>query len=399
LQCSTVFWILCAFFSSSVAFFVDHDVAPSPPEDNWGFCGHDVMKVSVSPGLKLPCDVVRKDIIDTMEDCAKSALTLFAPFREKEDVVIGTSHLLASRQMHPTVEAEQRAFLDKFMQNVQDMRNASKLPKHSDELKKTTCFHESVNSKKRKHDEMEEDEGALLDEELLTAMCGFDLEEEQGEDTEGRGSGRSKRSHAEVSLMGLRTKGNKRSGFISKDTSKTDGESKHHKMSIEAEPTSGNRKKTNAGNASEPFADSNSLFMLIGRQVSRKTAAEGKEVVSTEATGTAESTHRWGAEKEFDEDQQRAFENMIASFALTFHQDAEHDDPALPRESATSTRQTKLRLERPCHKTKQLAFFLDGPGGSGRSTAIKEVLRHTSAASALAKSARLSGFKHRWTRL
>jgi hypothetical protein len=143
---------------------------------------------------------------------------------------------------------------------------------------------------------MEEDDGALLDEEFLTTMHGFDLEEEQGEDAEGRGSGRSKESHAEVSLMGLRTKGNKRLGFISKDISKTDGESKHHKTSIEAEPTSGNQKKTNvAGNASEPFANSNSLFMLIGRQVSRKTAAEGKEVVSTEATGTAESTYRWGA--------------------------------------------------------------------------------------------------------
>jgi hypothetical protein len=342
------------------------------------FCGHDIMKVNVRPGLELPCDVIRKDIVDTMEDHAKSALMLFAPFREKDDIVVGTSYLLASRQTHPTVEAEQRTFLDKFVQNVQDMRNASKLPKHSDELKKTTCCYKSVNSKKRKHDEMEEeDEGALLDEEFLTTMHGFDLEEEQGEDMEGRGSGRSKESHAEVSLMGLRAKGNNRLGFISKDISKTDGQtSEIHETSIEAEPTSGNRKKTNAGNASEPFADSNLfLFMLIGRQVSRKTAAEGKEVASTEATGAAESMSRWGAEKEFDEDQQRAFESMIASFVLTFHQDMEHHDSALPRESATSTRQTRLRLERLCHKTKQLVLFLDGPGGSGKSTVIKEVLR------------------------
>jgi hypothetical protein len=221
-----------------------------------------------------------------MEDRAKSVLMLSAPFREKEDIVVGTSYLLALRQTCPTMEVEQREFLDKFMQNIQDIRNASKLPKHSNELKKTICCYESVNSKKRKHDEMEEeDEGALLDEEFLTAMHGFDLEEEQGEDMEGRGSERSKESHARVSLMGLRAKGNKRLGFISKDISKTDGWSKIHEMSIEAEPTSGNRKKTNAGNASdEPFADSNSLFMLIGRRVSPKTAAEGKEVVSTEAT-------------------------------------------------------------------------------------------------------------------
>jgi hypothetical protein len=50
------------------------------------------MKVNISPGLELPCDVIRKDIIDTMEDYAKSVLiVLFAPFRKKEDIVIGTS--------------------------------------------------------------------------------------------------------------------------------------------------------------------------------------------------------------------------------------------------------------------------------------------------------------------
>ncbi len=347
--------------------------------DTTTFYGHNIMKVNISPGSELPCDVIKKDIIDTMEDYAKSVLILFAPFRKKEDIVVGTSYLLALRQIYPTMEVEQRTFLDKFMQNVQDIRNASKLPKHSDELKKTTCCYESVNSKKRKHDEMEEeDEGALLDEEFLTTMYGFDLEEEQGEDMEGRGSGRSKESHAEVSLMSLRTKGNNRLGFISKDISKTDGQSEIHKISIEAEPTRGNRKKTNVGNASEPFADSNLLFMLIGRQVSRKTVVEGKEVLSIEATGTAESISRWGVEKEFDEDQQRAFESMIASFVLTFHQDIEHNDSVLPRESATSIRQTRLRLARLCHKTKQLVLFLDGPGGSGKSTVIKEVLRYGS---------------------
>jgi hypothetical protein len=69
--------------------------------DTTTFCGHNIMKVSISPGLKLPCDVVRKDIVDTMEDHAKSVLTLFAPFRKKEDVVIGTSYLLALRQIYP----------------------------------------------------------------------------------------------------------------------------------------------------------------------------------------------------------------------------------------------------------------------------------------------------------
>ena len=69
---------------------------------------------------------------------------------------------------------------------------------------------------------------------------------------------------------------------------------------------------------------------------------------------------------------------MIASFVLTFHQDIEHNDSVLPRESATSIRQTRLRLARLCHKTKQLVLFLDGPGGSGKSTVIKEVLRYGS---------------------
>jgi hypothetical protein len=162
---------------------------------------------------------------------------------------------------------------------------------------------------------------------------------------------------------------------------------KVHSTRLKIELEAGARRRTNETPAcvTGPFNNPDLLFCAIGRKTTRKSIVEGEEVTSVDATGAADSMSEWGQEKEFDADQQEAFEAMVASFILTFHHDVENSCSdstdhvphlLLGRENSTSTRRTRLGLEKLCHKKKQLLLFMDGPGGSGKSTIMKEVLRH-----------------------
>jgi hypothetical protein len=277
---------------------------------------------------------------------------------------------------------DNRSFIDNYMQNMQNICNASKLPRHSDKLSKTTECYASTHANKCQLDEIDHDIG-LVDEELMETLFGLDVEVEE-DDTDEPTNKRTKTSHDHVSLFDLRKKGNNRLGFCTDMLCELDTESTFNKIEIALE--AGTRRRTNEAPAhiTGPFNNPDPLFRVIGRKTTRKSIVEGKEVTSVDATGTADSTSEWGQEKEFDADQQKAFEATVASFILTFHHDIENSCSdstdhvphlLLGRENSTSTRRTRLGLEKLCHKKKQLLLFMDGPGGSGKSTIIKEVLR------------------------
>jgi hypothetical protein len=69
---------------------------------------------------------------------------------------------------------------------------------------------------------------------------------------------------------------------------------------------------------------------------------------------------------------------MVASFILTFYDDIQNNcldtSPLEAVNTGRSLRHTKVELQALCHKKEQLVMFLDGPGGSGKSFIIKEVL-------------------------
>jgi hypothetical protein len=193
----------------------------------------------------------------------------------------------------------------------------------------------------------------------MKTLFGPDIEAEE-EQTDRHGNKKSKASHEHLSLFDLRKKGSNNPGFNT-DICDLDAESGFNKIEIEAEPaTRRTAKEASPDCKTGPFNDPDLLFRVIGRQVNRKSTVEGKEVTSVDATGTACSMSKWGKEKEFDIDQQKAFEAMVASFMLTFHCDVENcgsdttDVPRLLRtENSTSLRRARLDLEKLCHKTFQ----------------------------------------------
>lgn len=333
-----------------------------------------------------PYDVgstTKREIIDIMEDYAKSILVLFKPLNEHEDIQLNGSYIQCFRRWMTGLPENERSFIENYMQNIQNIRNASKLPRHSDKLSKTTSCYVSTHTKKRQLDEIDDDIG-LVDNELMETLFGLDIEVE--EETDEPSNKRTKASHDQVSLYDLRKKGSDNLGFNT-DICDLDAGSGFNKIEIEAEPaTRRTAKEASPEYKTGPFNSPDLLFRIIGRQVTRKSIVEGKEVTTVDATGTADSISKWGQEKEFDIDQQKAFELIVASFILTFHHDLENScsdstsvDCFLGRENSTaSMRRTRLDLEKLCHKKKQLLLFLDGPGGSGKSTIIKEVLRYGS---------------------
>jgi hypothetical protein len=349
--------------------------------------GEDILQANTtlisSSGQSYSVDnTIKNEIIEVMEDYAKSILVLFKPLTEHKDIQLNGSYRQCFRDWMKGLPTDERSFIDNYMQNIQNIRNASKLPRHSDKLSKSTECYVSTHTNKRQLDEIDDDIG-LVDEELMETLFGLDIEVEE-DNTDEPTNKRTKTSHDIVSLFDLRKKGNNRLGFCT-DMCELDTESTFNKIEIELE--AGTRCRTNEAPAciTGPFNNPDLLFRVIGRKTTRKSIVEGKEVTSVDATGTADSISKWGQEKEFDTDQQKAFEVIVASFILTFHHDIENscsdstDHVAhllLERENSTSIRRTRLGLEKLCHKKKQLLLFMDGPGGSGKSTIIKEVLRY-----------------------
>lgn len=106
-----------------------------------------------------------------------------------------------------------------------------------------------------------------------------------------------------------------------------------------------------------------------------------------EATGTAHSIVLWSKHENInlDPEQQLAFQITTAAFVLTYHDDAIQGHSVLTRDMA----QMQLHFNQERVKLLQLAqftgndpilrMFLDGPGGSGKSRVVQEVLKYAQA--------------------
>jgi hypothetical protein len=172
-------------------------------------------------------NTIKNEIIDIMEDHAKSALVLFKPLTEHEDMQLNGSYMQCFRDWMIGLPGDDRSFIDNYMQNTQNIRNASKLPRHSDKLSKTTECYASTHANKRQLDEIDDDIG-LVDEELMETLFGLDIEVEE-DDTDEPTNKRTKTSHDHVSLFDLHKKGNNRLGFCT-DMCELDAESAFNKI-------------------------------------------------------------------------------------------------------------------------------------------------------------------------
>ena len=90
------------------------------------------------------------------------------------------------------------------------------------------------------------------------------------------------------------------------------------------------------------------------------------------ATGTWQSVVTWGKLAKLDPQQQTAFEILVATYILTFHEDWDDDIPANPN-LIDQTKSLKKLARRPLDDTedKPLRLFVTGPAGAGKSKSHK----------------------------
>ena len=124
-----------------------------------------------------------------------------------------------------------------------------------------------------------------------------------------------------------------------------------------------------------------SLVQLSQRQDKRRVAIENRHTTEIHelpsANGTKSSMMKWGEAFGLDDRQQASFQTLLATFVLTYYDDAYVDNNASSyADGTTSTRRSfntvKETLIELGGKT-QLLMFMTGPGGSGKSRVIDAV--------------------------
>ena len=128
------------------------------------------------------------------------------------------------------------------------------------------------------------------------------------------------------------------------------------------------------------------LIEIIVQNKRRRTHADNEmaetgEEQNVHADGSVKSIVDWGkSAKKMDDYQQRAFQIIIGTFVLTYYKDAmsgsmDFNGVTNPTIRSLFNRNWKhlRRMSNPKNK-RQLLMFLTGPGGSGKSEVVTEVL-------------------------
>ncbi len=147
----------------------------------------------------------------------------------------------------------------------------------------------------------------------------------------------------------------------------------------------------NENNSAFPCRDKPSPYTLMSL-IYRNTRRRIHEGFSVElnpntvtADGTALSILEWSSRPDLnlDAEQQKAFQIVTAAFILTYYDDAETVDPSGYRSQCSNPSQLrrdfkiekdKLRRLTRLRTNEPLRMFLDGPGGSGKSRVVQELL-------------------------
>jgi AAA domain/Helitron helicase-like domain at N-terminus len=309
---------------------------------------------------------------EDMIQYAKMALLLFKPFRTHNDLIcsgsyVSTFRLFASTSLF-TSQAKQ------WLQNVQDCRaNTFRLSKVEDELQQTTKIYSENNEEPEQPDlESENERIHNLDDflELFGENVECDIESPPNEYS----------SLTTFNLENIRNKGKDDCGWVNLGSITVSTQAQQLWECVTANNNIlGSTDVLDSAPLQQNSPDVVELGTLLLQRVDRlsRTFAEisnSRDNVSVlEANGSALSIVDWGRKARLDEFQQRAFEVIVSTFILTFHNECSTNAemPGFLREenerlhilSGTSKRESE-----------QLICLLHGPGGSGKTTIVNLLL-------------------------
>ena len=319
-----------------------------------------------------------------LENYCRAALVLFHPFRSKKDLTWEDSFFKKFRRVYRRNKMEQR--MVKILANVQLFYNSTRMPGKQDILCQVANKYEYEHNDRKCVNEDDDDE---TEDTYFEGV--FDVEAEAGHE-----SGNRKK---EFSLNRLRQTGYASCGFNNLPDESYIRPIKKSKKDIEenATPTpetpfllfeapdteSGTKRPLDQSDPPPRDTTTKKLMELVYSQGVRKLQQTSQQE-TVKADGSVLSIIKWSNKEKlnFDREQKQAFRIITSAFVLTYYDNASVDLRAGSRGRGrirTDFLDEKTKLKKLSRRTanEPLRMFLDGPGGSGKSRVIEEVLAYS----------------------
>ena len=399
------------YMASTIAGFSHPSVIKSNQSANKGKCSHGSMMreeptfIRVSQWMFpdtaefreniLTCD--EKDFNQKMEEYAQLVLCLFMPHRGKQDLMGEGSfpYIRKFRQVHRSdmqrmsQGLEAQCFSEEntlFLQNLQNCRsNTLRYKITSDELAASTHPYGCPNGVDGdNHGEEEDTEVEEVAYESFVEQLNEDYDIQPNTDKEPSFLNETLRN---FKFVYVRDKGTNNCGY------KGDLPLVHLPKEVDNFVSYSTVNAARVRKNLPPLPTERRTYTVdeivkvhfIKTIPAHKQVWKDRTIEVTGATGTVKSIREWSkAAFGTDRKQQRAFEILVASFLLTFYEEASEDesDAAQQGRSRGVYREMKRALLKlrgwRFRKEKNLICLLHGPGGSGKSTVINAVKAYAS---------------------
>jgi Helitron helicase-like domain at N-terminus/PIF1-like helicase len=343
-----------------------------PKVNNWSFLDARKLKGNIMEN--------NDEIINEItEKYAENILVLFGIYRTINELQIDGSFVKKLRNWLPLHSENDR--ITEFLQNVQDIYNSLHMPCGEDDLTRNTePFYEAET----------DDNGTDINEPDAIPLEWYinSLIENEQEHNDSQGILPMSFQHlircgseiiANVTQMPHEINSNTINDFnisnkILQQTNNIYASFIRHISSNEQEIISTFTENVIDYN---PVTKQRLMQLFLTRQLRRlANSTHIQQESKINATGTCESIVKWGM-RNLDKEQQRAFQILIGSFVLTYFDEAvddfgQNDRRATTRHEFTLHKRSLLQMV----EQSQVIMFLTGPGGSGKSRVIEEVLSY-----------------------
>ena len=338
-----------------------------------------------------------------MEEYAREVLTCFCPFRTNDDLLVNMSYVQKFRHWYLSLQGdpEKFSYIHRALTNIQQVKNSLRIKQQGDVLCDNTeiFFDSTVTSERSQRQPRYDKQKAQYNEETLDFIQQL-LRREVDELHQ-----HSFCNNTHLSLLQLQNKGTWKCGF--NNIPSMDKQATYFPIYDDDNPFPSSCHDSASTTRSSTFprlTRTNLVEVILQRttrthSTSRNTAdnADSSEanvgnriVLDIEANGTPESIYLWAKQVFKDEnekddlEQQQAFEILAAKFVLNYFLEADNNYNNNDTLSGTARseyvrckRLLKEMVGRPADNDKgQLIMFLTGPGGSGKSAIVKQLLRY-----------------------